>query len=112
MTPTVLPATSDDEERNLASSDPLDEYLKRVEELRAVIALLPPDPAERLRLRRSLGLSRSELAAVAGMAETTLKKMETIEGYVPRAVEVHVLSGLAIFYATAGYELARSDESG
>ena len=95
---------ADEDDGILASGDPLDQYLKRVEELREIVMLLPPDPAERLRLRRSLGLSRTELAAVVGMAEATLKKMETMEGYVPRAVDVYVLSGLAIFYRTAGYD--------
>jgi hypothetical protein len=84
--------------------DPLYQYLKRVEELRESIAFLPPEPAVRLRLRRSLGLSRGELAYVVGCAPATLKRLETEPGYMPRAVEAHVLNGLALFYRAAGYD--------
>ena len=83
--------------------DPLEEYLKRVKELREVLAMLPPEPAQRLQLRRSLGLSRSELAEVVGCAPATLKRLETEPGYIPRAVDVYVLTGLGVFYVTAGY---------
>jgi ribosome-binding protein aMBF1 (putative translation factor) len=86
-----------------AVEDPLEEYLTRVKELREILALLPPEPSERLRLRRSLGLSRSELADAVGCAPATLKRLETEPGYIPRAVDVYVLTGLALFYGTAGY---------
>jgi hypothetical protein len=86
-----------------AVEDRLDEYLKRVKELREMLALLPPEPAERLRLRRSLGLSRSGLAEVVYCAPATLKRLETEPGYVPRGVDVYVLTCLSIFYGTAGY---------
>jgi hypothetical protein len=84
--------------------DPLYQYLKRVEDLTEIIALLPPEPAVRLRLRRSLGLSRGELAYVVGCAPATLKRLETEADYIPRGIELYVLAGLASFYQTAGYD--------
>ena len=84
--------------------DPLYQYLNRVEELKESIALLPPEPAVRLRLRRSLGLSRGELAYVVGCAPATLKRLETEADYIPRGIELYVLAGLASFYQTAGYD--------
>lgn len=88
---------------NVASADPLDPYVERVGDLRAAVDLIPPDAKERLRLRRSLGLSRAELASVVGCAPGTLKRFETDTDYMPRGVAGHVLNGLALFYRAAGY---------
>ena len=84
--------------------DPLEVFLKRVAELRDLTALLPAEPMERLRLRRSLGLSRREVARVVGCAPATLRRLETEPSYLPRSVDTYVLHGLVAFYQEGGFD--------
>lgn len=96
-------AVADDRDTD-EDGDPLYQYLTKVQELREAVGWLPPEPVDRLRLRRSLGLSRGELAEVVGCAPATVKRLETEPGYIPRGVELYVFQGLALFYRAAGYD--------